>query len=80
MDELYNFLFHIPLRVISHLCYLVDKVLVDGLVNTFGWAPRAIGQSLRPAQNGVLHAYALRMVQGMAILLLIVLLVSGGAQ
>jgi NADH-quinone oxidoreductase subunit L len=78
VDELYHFLFYIPLRVIAHLCYLLDKLLVDGLVNAFGWAPRAAGKTLRPTQNGVLHAYALRMVQGIAILLLIVLLVSGG--
>jgi NADH-quinone oxidoreductase subunit L len=79
VDELYHFLFYIPLRVISHLSYLVDKLLVDGLVNTAGWAPRAAGQSLRPTQNGVMHAYALRMLQGLAILLLVVILVSGGA-
>jgi NADH-quinone oxidoreductase subunit L len=79
VDELYHFLFYIPLRVLSHISYLVDKLLVDGLVNTFGWAPRAAGQSLRPTQNGVMHAYALRMLQGIAILLLVVLLVSGGA-
>ena len=40
---------------------ILDKLLVDGLVNLFGILPRGIGSALRPAQSGRLHGYALAM-------------------
>ena len=78
VDELYHFLFVRPLYVIAHICAIIDKILVDGLVDLFGWTPRGVGSSIRPAQSGVLHDYALRMVSGIGLILLIVLLVIGG--
>ncbi|MBC7835625.1 MAG: NADH-quinone oxidoreductase subunit L [Phycisphaerales bacterium] len=74
VDELYGVLFVTPLRVLSHIFHLIDKLLVDGLVNLFGWLPRGIGSFVRRSQSGVLHDYGLRMASGLAIILLIVLL------
>ncbi|MDX9910527.1 MAG: NADH-quinone oxidoreductase subunit L [Phycisphaerales bacterium] len=75
VDELYDFLVRIPLWVASHILHVIDKLLVDGLVNLFGWLPRAFGSIVRPSQSGVLHQYALGMAGGLAVLMVIVLVV-----
>jgi NADH:ubiquinone oxidoreductase subunit 5 (subunit L)/multisubunit Na+/H+ antiporter MnhA subunit len=72
VDEFYDFVFRTPLWVIANIFYLIDKLLVDGLVNLAGWLPSALGNRLRPAQNGVLHSYALGMAGGLALILLVV--------
>ena len=68
VDELYNFLICVPLWVASHIFHLIDKLLVDGLVNTIGWLPRGLGWSVRPSQSGVLNGYAVGMASGIAII------------
>ena len=74
VDELYDFLFRTPLLVAAHIFHLIDRLLVDGLVNLFGWIPRALGGAVRPSQSGQLNAYAVGMAGGLAILLVIVML------
>ncbi|MBX3385627.1 MAG: NADH-quinone oxidoreductase subunit L [Phycisphaeraceae bacterium] len=74
VDEFYHFLFVRPLWLLSVVFAAIDKVLVDGLVNVFGWVPKALAKTARPLQNGVLHDYALRMAGGVALLLLIIVL------
>jgi NADH-quinone oxidoreductase subunit L len=76
VDELYDYLFRLPLLTLSHIFALIDKLLVDGLVNLFGWLPRGLGKSLRPSQSGELHGYAAAMAGGIGFILLIVLLVT----
>lgn len=76
VDELYNFLIVRPLHLISIVFAYVDKLLVDGLVNAFGWLPRALGSGLRPTQGGMIQGYAVQMAGGVALLLLIVFLAS----
>ncbi|MCC6427847.1 MAG: NADH-quinone oxidoreductase subunit L [Phycisphaerales bacterium] len=76
VDEIYDFLIVKPLWVIAHICHLIDKLLVDGLVDLFGWLPRLLGRTIRPAQSGVLHGYAIGMAGGVVVVLLIVLLVA----
>ncbi|MEO1008128.1 MAG: NADH-quinone oxidoreductase subunit L [Planctomycetota bacterium] len=76
VDEFYHALIVRPLRVASELFFIVDRLLVDGLVDLFGAAPRWIGHALRPAQNGVLHAYASGMVAGTAVLILVIVVVT----
>jgi NADH-quinone oxidoreductase subunit L len=75
VDELYDFLFVQPLWVVSHIFHIIDKLLVDGLVNVFGLLPRGLAWALRPSQSGLLHGYAVGMAGGVAVLLLIVLIV-----
>lgn len=72
VDEAYDAIVRLPLKVIAHICSLVDKLLVDGLVNLFGSVPRSIANAIRPAQGGVLHGYAAGMAGGIAIVLVIV--------
>ncbi len=76
VDEIYDFLIRRPLWVISHIFHLIDKLLVDGLVDLTGWVPRLLGKTIRPAQSGVLHGYAIGMAGGLTVILLIVLLVA----
>ena len=76
VDEFYDFLLRKPLWFMAHVFYFIDALLVDGIVNLFGWLPRAIGGSLRPSQNGLLQSYAVGMTGGLALLLAIVWIVS----
>jgi len=76
VDEFYHFMFVRPLWVISHCFHMIDKLIVDGLVNLAGLLPRSIGAAIRPSQSGQLHGYAVAMAGGIGLLLLIVLLVT----
>lgn len=71
VDEIYNYLIRIPLLVLSHILHLIDKLLVDGLVNLFGRLPSAAGQGARVSQKGVLHGYAFSMAAGIALVVVI---------
>ena len=76
VDEFYYFIIVTPLKVISHLFHWFDKLVIDGIVELFGGVPKASSESLSPAtQTGVLHDYALRMVAGVAIVLVVVAIV-----
>ncbi|MBL8830660.1 MAG: NADH-quinone oxidoreductase subunit L [Planctomycetaceae bacterium] len=68
-DEIYHVLFVLPLKGLAALSYLIDRWLVDGLVNLCGWIPRAVGAVLRNIQTGVVQFYALAMVLGLALLI-----------
>ena len=68
-DEIYGLLVVKPLEILAWLCYLVDRFLVDGLVNACGLLPKLIGAALRPLQNGMVQFYALAMVLGLLVLL-----------
>jgi NADH-quinone oxidoreductase subunit L len=71
VDEVYHWLFVKPLWVLAHVFHMIDKLLVDGLVNAFGWAPRGLGQTARRTQTGLMHDYALRMAGGVALVVLV---------
>jgi NADH-quinone oxidoreductase subunit L len=75
VDEFYEFLIRTPLWVVSHFFHLIDKIVVDGLVNLAGYLPRGLGAALRPSQNGQLHGYAVGMAGGAAFILLIIFVV-----
>jgi NADH-quinone oxidoreductase subunit L len=76
VDEFYHAAFVRPLHALAQLFYLLDRLLVDGLVNLAGLLPRALGASIRPSQSGQLHGYAVAMAGGIGLLLLIILLVA----
>lgn len=82
VDEIYHAILVAPLRVISHVFHWIDKLLVDGLVNLFGFLPRLFAWVIRPSQSGVLQGYAVNMAGGLVILLVVVFVVimrAGGA-
>ncbi len=78
VDEFYDLIIVKPLRLLSHIFHLLDKLLVDGLVNLAGLLPRGAGHMARKQQTGVLHDYALSMAAGITLVLLVVILYKGG--
>lgn len=76
VDEFYNAVIVLPLRVLSHVFHTIDRLLVDGLVNLAGVLPRFVGSKVRPWQNGLLHGYAVGMAGGLALLIGAVVLLS----
>jgi len=81
VDEIYAYILVTPLRIISHIFHWIDKLLIDGLVNLFGFLPRLLAWILKPSQSGVLQGYAVSMAGGVTILLLVVfvIILQGGA-
>lgn len=71
VDEIYNALFRVPLLVLSNIFYLLDKLLVDGLVDFFGAIPRIFGKRIQPLQSGALQGYATAMGVGVALILIL---------
>jgi len=75
VDEFYAMIFVTPLRIISHIFHWIDKLLVDGIVNLFGYLPRIFAWIIRPSQSGILQGYAVSMAGGLTILLLVVFVI-----
>lgn len=71
IDEIYNAVFRVPLLVLANLFYLIDKLLIDGLVDLAGATPRWLGRRVQPSQSGSLQGYAAGMAAGVALLLLL---------
>ncbi|MBP87381.1 MAG: hypothetical protein CMJ64_11775 [Planctomycetaceae bacterium] len=77
IDELYNFVIVLPLRVFAATCYLVDRWIVDGLVNLLGKLPLLFGNLMRSLQMGLVQFYALAMVLGVVVLLVAKAVLAG---
>jgi NADH-quinone oxidoreductase subunit L len=72
LDELYDLLVVRPLAGLAWLWGRADDVVVDGLVNAVGRLPLALGGVLRSLQTGLVQFYALAMVVGGLVLLLLI--------
>jgi len=70
LDELFNYLLVIPVKVLALLCTLFDKYLLDGLLNFAGSIPSTIGRIVRPIQNGLVSHYAWVMLLGVVLFLI----------
>ena len=71
LDEIYDMLIRKPLDVFSKFFYkVVDKKLIDGLVNGFGWSATEGSKGLRLLQSGNVGFYIFMMVFGIIALLL----------
>jgi NADH-quinone oxidoreductase subunit L len=75
VDELYHAVIVLPLRALAWVCYLFDRVVIDGLVLLIAWLPRGVADVQRPAQSGQLQGYALSMCIGIGLIIAIVLFV-----
>ena len=76
VDEFYDFIIVTPLRLISNLFFWFDRLVIDGIVELFGGTPKMGSETIGNAtQTGVLHDYALRMIAGTAVVLVVVVLV-----
>lgn len=71
LDEIYDALVRRPLDAFSKFFYsVVDKKLIDGLVNGFGFTATAGSKGLRLLQSGNVGFYIFMMVVGIVALLL----------
>ncbi len=70
LDELFTYLLVIPVKVLALLCTLLDKYLIDGLLDFVGSIPQLIGRIVRPMQNGLVSNYAWVMLLGLVLFLI----------
>jgi NADH-quinone oxidoreductase subunit L len=71
VDEIYDFLITRPLNAFSDFFYkIIDRKLVDGIVNGFGWSATEASKGLRLLQSGNVGFYIFMMVAGIVSLLL----------
>jgi len=73
VDELYDLSVVRPARQTGRICVGIDDYFVDGLLWVMTAVPRGIGYLLRVMQSGLLQSYALSMVAGIVVLLLLAL-------
>lgn len=73
-DELYQFLIVKPLTVLARMLYAIDRTCIDGAVNLAGRIPVFSGNLMRSLQMGLTPFYALSMVLGVVLLILVRLL------
>jgi NADH-quinone oxidoreductase subunit L len=69
IDQLYLALVVWPLWLLAQLSFLVDRWIIDGLVNLVGRIPPAVGTVVRALQTGMVQFYALAMVLGVLVLI-----------
>jgi len=74
IDECYNALVRGTLNIIAWISYMLDRVLVDGLLIdvVFGRTPRFVAHIGRMFQRGALQGYGLSMGFGLALILFFV--------
>jgi NADH-quinone oxidoreductase subunit L len=72
-DELYQWLLVKPLLGLASLAYVLDRYIVDGLVDAVGALPPLVGREFRSMQAGMVQTYALATVLGMALLFGVIL-------
>ena len=77
-DELYYATIVAPLRGAARVCYVIDRWLVDGLVNAVGRIPVRFGNLMRSLQMGLVQFYALAMVLGLLVLLAARIMLAAG--
>ncbi len=70
-DEIYDAIIRKPLDAMSGFFYkVVDKKIIDGLVNGFGWGSQEGSKALRLLQTGNVGFYIFMMVIGIVALML----------
>ncbi|NDC63932.1 MAG: NADH-quinone oxidoreductase subunit L [Planctomycetia bacterium] len=70
IDQIYSALVVRPLEGLALLAALVDRRLVDGLVDGIGRLPLALGELVRRMQSGLLQRYGLAGVMGVLAIVL----------
>ena len=70
LDELFNYLLVVPVKVLALLCTLFDKYFLDGLLDFAGSIPSTVGRIVRPIQNGLVSHYAWVMLLGVGLFLI----------
>jgi NADH-quinone oxidoreductase subunit L len=73
-DPLYFVLVVRPLEVFARFCAWFDHNIIDLTVDIIGFLPKLIGLLLRPLQGGLIQFYALAMVLGVLVLMIVLLM------
>ncbi|HEY1683664.1 MAG TPA: NADH-quinone oxidoreductase subunit L [Tepidisphaeraceae bacterium] len=75
VDEIYQGMIVEPLRALGLFLRGIDRWIVDGIINTLGFIPRAGGFIMQQTtQRGFLQGYAVTMLLGFAIILILIFL------
>ncbi len=72
IDEFNDAVIVRPLRMLGSVFFIIDRMVIDGLVTLVGAAPRALGMSFGRSQQGVLQGYGLGMAAGATVVALLV--------
>ena len=70
-DQIYAVLVVRPLELLAMLAGIIDRFLVDGLVDFIASLPLGIGSVVRRLQSGVLQRYALAGVMGVLLIVFV---------
>ncbi|MBU6308961.1 MAG: NADH-quinone oxidoreductase subunit L [Planctomycetes bacterium] len=69
-DQIYSALIVKPLEMVATLAAMIDRHLIDGLVDTIARIPVALGSVVRHLQSGLVQRYALAGVIGTLLIVL----------
>jgi len=73
VDEIYQSIFVHPLRFLGKICFTLDNLVIDSLIWLITVVPRAAGAVVGLAQRGSLQTYALLMILGLTLTLILVI-------
>jgi NADH-quinone oxidoreductase subunit L len=69
VDDLYYNLFWKPLNYLSNMLhFVIDRSVIDGVVNGVGGGIRTLGAGVRMVQSGSVTAYLMAMVVGIVLI------------
>lgn len=74
IDELYQYLIVEPGKILANICWIFDRVVVDGIINGTAGLFGFMGSSMRRLQTGVVRIYALSIFLGAVSLVLLIIL------
>ncbi len=75
VDEIYQRGVIEPLRSLGRMLFTIDRFIVDGFINALGFVPQFSGFVLKlTTQRGYMQGYAVTMLFGVAIILLVIFL------
>jgi NADH-quinone oxidoreductase subunit L len=73
LDEIYTWIVITPLRGLAWLAYAIDRNVIDPLVDGIGMAPTRLSWIPVSLQNGLVSSYALVMLSGVIVCVLVAL-------
>jgi NADH-quinone oxidoreductase subunit L len=73
LDEIYTWAVVNPLRGLAWLVYAIDRNVIDPLVDAIGTVPTRLSWLPMPLQNGLVSSYALLMLSGVIVCVLVAL-------
>jgi NADH-quinone oxidoreductase subunit L len=73
VDEIYQAAIVEPLRALGRVCFMIDRFIIDGIIWLISFIPQLAGFTLKlTTQRGYLQGYAVTMLFGIAVILILV--------